>query len=90
MATQQSNSKALARVNPRDSVISAFNDAYNPKNRTFLYGGKTVEIPTNSKNEDVLDLCLSLKGIKIPLIPSLEPIKQQLQSTPNPTSPNPE
>jgi hypothetical protein len=60
--------------------MKAYNESYNPKNREFLYGGKIVKIPTKAKEVDILDLCLTLKGIKVELLPELESIKDELQT----------
>lgn len=58
-----SNNKALERGG-NIFANRAFKDAYNPKNREFTYGGKTIKIPTQLKEEDIKNLCLCLMGKK--------------------------
>lgn len=71
--------KALQR--PVDYRIEqAFEDAYNPKNRKFTFGGITVKIPTQAKEEDIKNLCASLfvGGKNVVLHTSLIKIREQL------------
>lgn len=74
-------SKATERASGMH-VDTAYEHAYNKKNRRFTFGGITVVIPIPADEKDIKALCKSLMkgGDKVELIPSLANLRKELLS----------
>lgn len=61
-------------------VIQAYEDAYNPKNREFTFGGRTVKIPVSCTKAHIQDFCASLmpEGREVRIHKDLFDLKNQL------------